>query len=140
MKRRLAAVVAVGLFGSVAQAAEDSQHPIDAAFEKCIAADSSTAGMIGCAADAEMAWDMDLNAGYKDLVAALKGKSLEAARQAQRAWVAQRDKEFALQDALRGGLSGTMWGPIMADQRMSFVRARAQQLRAYIEFLKDGRP
>jgi hypothetical protein len=28
----------------------------------------------------------------------------------------------------------------MADQRMVFVRSRAQQLRAYLEFLKGGRP
>jgi uncharacterized protein YecT (DUF1311 family) len=115
-------------------------HPIDAAYEACTDKDPSTAGMLACAVEAEAAWDKELNGAYRELVNALKGRQLEALREAQRAWVAQRDKEHALQEAIHGELQGTMWGPVMADQRASLVKTRALHLRAYKSFLDDGRP
>ena len=124
----------------VGDAPKEAPHPISAAYEACNEKDPSTAGMMSCAAAAEAGWDKELNAAYGELTKALKGTSLEALRQAQRAWIAQRDREYALQDAIRGELDGTMWGPVMADQRASLVEARARQLRAYKSFLDDGRP
>jgi uncharacterized protein YecT (DUF1311 family) len=126
--------------GAGAEDGKEKPHPIDAAFEACTEKDPSTAGMLACAGEAEAAWDKELNAAYQELVSSLKGKQLDALREAQRAWVAQRDKEHALQEAIRGELQGTMWGPVMADQRTSLVKARALQLRAYKSFLDDGRP
>lgn len=125
---------------STAEEPKDKPHPIDAAYEACNDKDPSTAGMVGCAAAAEAAWDKELNEAYRELSGSLKGKSLEALRQAQRAWLAQRDKEYALQDAIHGELQGTMWGPVMADQRATLVKSRALQLRSYKSFLDDGRP
>lgn len=139
--RRLALLVCAQLIAFSAFAAEKEEpHPIDAAYDACTDKDPSTAGMVGCAAEAEAAWDKELNAAYRDLVAALKGKSLETLREAQRAWVAQRDKEHALQASIHEQLQGTMWGPVMADQRVTLVKKRALQLRAYKSFLDDGRP
>jgi uncharacterized protein YecT (DUF1311 family) len=139
MRLILSAAVAVGLI-TPALAADEPPHPIDAKFEKCVEADPSTAGLIGCASAAATEWDGELNQAYKILVGALKGKALDGLKQSQRAWITQRDKEFALQEALRAELSGTMWGPVMADQRVTFVKTRALQLRAYAEILKEGRP
>lgn len=119
----------------------DKPDPIDAAYAACIEKDPSTAGMVGCADAAETAWDKALNEAYAKLLKELKGTPGEAAlRTAQRAWVAQRDAEYKLHSAVHGLLQGTMWGPVMADQRMSIVKARALQLRAYIDFIADGRP
>lgn len=127
-----------------AQATPDDEkekpHAIDAAYSACIDKDPSTAGLMGCAAEAEKAWDKDLNEAYRELTGALKGKPLDVLRQAQRLWVQQRDKEFDLQDELRGQLEGTMWGPVLFDQRVTHIKNRAQQLRAYKSFLDDGRP
>jgi uncharacterized protein YecT (DUF1311 family) len=123
-----------------AEEEKEKPHTIDAAYEACTDKDPSTAGMLACAAEAETAWDRELNVAYRDLVGALKGKPLEALREAQRAWIAQRDKEHLLQDAIHGELQGTMWGPVMTDQRVSLVKTRALQLRAYKSFLDDGRP
>lgn len=109
-------IVALALAAPTRAAEQEPPHPIDAKMGKCMEADPSTAGLIGCAASAETAWDGELNQAYKALVAALKGKAVESLKQSQRAWVAHRDKEFALQGELRGQLSGTMWGPVMADQ------------------------
>jgi len=115
-------------------------NPIDTAYEACNEKDPSTAGMMACAAQAEKAWDKELNEAYRDLTGALKGNSLELLRQAQRLWVQQRDREFDLQGELRGELDGTMWGPVLFDQRVTHVKNRALQLRAYKSFLDDGRP
>lgn len=125
---------------STAAEPKDQPHPIDAAYEACNVKDPSTAGMLACAGKVEEAWDKELNAAYRELAGVLKGKSLEALRQAQRAWLAQRDKEHALHEAIHGELQGTMWGPVMADQRVTLVKTRALQLRAYRSFLDDGRP
>ncbi len=127
--------------GSVAaEEAKEAPHPIDAAYETCIDKDPSTAGMMACTAVTEQAWDKELNEAYRELTGVLKGKSLEALRQAQRLWVQQRDKEFDLQGELRGELEGTMWGPILFDQRVTLVKNRALQLRTYKSFLDEGRP
>lgn len=125
---------------AAAQNAETPEHTIGVDFDACVEKDPSTAGMMECSGAAESAWDRELNAAYRELVGALKGDALEALKQAQRAWVAQRDREFALQGAIRGELDGTMWGPIIAGQRVALVKARALQLRAYKEFLDNGRP
>lgn len=122
-------------------AAPDKADPIDAAYAACIDKDPSTAGMVGCADAAETAWDKALNEAYAKLLKELKGTPGEAAlRTAQRVWVTQRDAEYKLHGAMHGLLQGTMWGPVMADQRTSLVKSRALQLRAYLDFLVDGRP
>jgi hypothetical protein len=33
-----------------------------------------------------------------------------------------------------------MWGPVMYGQRVDLIKTRALQLRAYIDYLNDGRP
>lgn len=135
----LATAIVLAAAGARAEEKEPP-HPIEVAYSVCIDKDPSTAGMVACADVAEKAWDGELNAAYRQLVGALAGKPLEALKQAQRAWLAHRDKEHALQEAIHEQLQGTMWGPVMADQRVTLVKSRAQQLRAYKSFLDDGRP
>ena len=137
---RLAGLCVV--LGSSIVAAEEKEppHPINAAYAACIDKSPSTAGMMACSGEAETAWDGELNAAYRELVGELKVKPLEALKQAQRAWVAQRDKEYALQETIREQLQGTMWGPVLSDQRVTLVKSRTLQLRAYKSFLDDGRP
>lgn len=132
---------ATGAGGQAVQPGADKPDPIDAAYAACIDKDASTAGMVGCADAAETAWDKALNEAYGKLLKELKGTSGEAAlRTAQRAWVAQRDAEYKLHGAMHELLQGTMWGPVMADQRATLVKARVLQLRAYLDFIADGRP
>jgi uncharacterized protein YecT (DUF1311 family) len=139
---RVGVVAMLLVLAAAAARAEEKEppHPIEAAYSACIDKDPSTAGMMACASAAETAWDGELNAAYRELVGALKGRPLEALKQAQRAWLAQRDKEHALQEAVHEQLQGTMWGPVMADQRVTLVTGRAQQLRVYKSFLDEGRP
>jgi uncharacterized protein YecT (DUF1311 family) len=139
MRWILPLIMAVWLI-TPALAADELPHPIDTKFGTCVEADPSTAGMIGCASAAGTAWDAELNQAYKGLVGALTGRALDSLKQSQRGWITQRDKEFALQAALHAQLSGTMWGPVMADQRVTLIKTRALQLRAYAEILKEGRP
>jgi uncharacterized protein YecT (DUF1311 family) len=138
---RVLLLISVGLAWTVSIAcAEDAaRDPIDVKMTACYETDPSTAGMLACANAAEDAWDRELNTAYKALQAAVKGKTRDALLLAQRAWIEQRNKEFGLYSALGGEVTGTMWAPILADQRMMLVRARTQQLRAYLDMLKDGR-
>lgn len=124
---------------SPAAAQDEEPHPIDRTMEACIDADPSTVGMVGCTVAAEQAWDDELNAAYRELMDVLDSDGQGLLRTAQRAWIAQRDGEFAFQAWMRGELDGTMWGPVIAGQRMSFVRARAMQLRSYRDTLDSGR-
>jgi uncharacterized protein YecT (DUF1311 family) len=125
---------------AVAEEEKEKPDPVDAAYEACIEKDPSTAGMLDCAGEAEAAWDAELNAAYKALSAELKDEALEALKQAQRAWIAQRDREYALQEEVLRQLQGTMWGPVMSDQRVTIVKNRTLQLRALKSFLDEGRP
>ncbi len=135
----LVVLLAVG-HSAIAEEAKEKPDPVDAAYDACIEKAPSTAGMLGCSGEAEAAWDAELNAAYKALSAELKGEALEALKQAQRAWIAQRDREFALHEEIHGQLQGTMWGPVMSDQRVTVVKNRTLQLRALKSFLDEGRP
>lgn len=135
----LALVLAVG-HPAIAEEEKEKADPVDAAYEACVEKDPSTAGMLGCAGEAEAGWDAELNAAYKALSADLKDEALEALKQAQRAWIAQRDLEFALQEQILRQLQGTMWGPVMSDQRVTIVKNRTLQLRALKSFIDEGRP
>lgn len=139
--RLAAAALVLAISGSppALHAAEGVSHPIDRTMEACIDADASTAGMVTCTVAAEQAWDEELNDAYRDLMGRLDGEGKDLLRAAQRAWIAQRDAEFAFQGWMRGELDGTMWGPVIAGLRMSYVRSRALQLRNYRETLDSGR-
>jgi uncharacterized protein YecT (DUF1311 family) len=118
---------------------DDDVHPIDAALGKCIDKDPSTAGMMGCLATAETAWDSALNQTYGALTAKLKGPALESLKVTQRAWVVHRDAEIRLQESLVDQLDGTMWRAIMADQRVELIKSRVEQLKSYEQFLDNGK-
>ncbi len=140
MRRALIMPALLLVLAGGAAAETKAPYAADTVYDSCLQKDPSTAGMIACSAEAEEAWDKELNDAFRDLARALKGRSLEVMRQAQRDWVEYRNREFRLIEAIRGELDGTMWGPVMAGQRVALVKARALQLRAYKSFLDDGRP
>ncbi len=140
MRRLLiAATITAAALASPVLATDDLPHAIDVRTARCMEANPSTSGLLECSNIAGKAWDVELNRVYQTLTAVLTGPALEALKQSQRAWIVHREKEFVVHEHLFAQLSGTMWGPVMADQRVLFIKKRAVQLRVYSEFLKDGR-
>lgn len=120
--------------------AKDAANTIELATESCLNSNHSTAGMLECYTRAEQDWDTELNRVYKALQSKLKPSAQDALKQAQRAWIAQRDKEFELINAIHEQMDGTMWIPVMASKRADVVKERALALQAYLELLKEGKP
>ncbi|MCM2317145.1 MAG: DUF1311 domain-containing protein [Thermoanaerobaculia bacterium] len=113
--------------------------PIDRNLEACIDRDPSTAGMVECIDEAFAAWDEELNAAYQAVAKLLTREQRDALKTAQRQWLAWRDAEFAMLDAIYATREGTMYLPMAAGDRMEVVKARAVELRGYESLLKiDG--
>lgn len=118
--------------------ADDTTSTIELSTERCLNTHDSTAGMLECFTRAEQDWDTELNRVYRALQSKLKPAGQDALKQAQRAWIAQRDKEFELINAIHGQMDGTMWIAVMASKRNDVVKARAEALQAYIDLMVEG--
>jgi hypothetical protein len=98
------------------------------------------AGLLLCslplyAADDASTADAELNATYRSLTAKLEGGNLERLRDAQRAWVAFRDKEcaFKAQGHDDAGAAGTAHASCVA----GLTQQRTQQLRSELDCAAD---
>lgn len=131
--------VADGGGAGVALAQEGDSHSIDRQLDACMERDPSTHGMIRCASRAERAWDEELNRAYQWLMDDLSTNGRSRLKAAQRAWIAMRDKEFAFIAELGQSMQGTMWGPVLADRRARFVKARVLELESYRSLLEQAR-
>lgn len=118
--------------------AKDVKNTIDLSTESCLNTNDSTAGMLECFTRAEQEWDTELNRVYKALQSKLKPAGQDALKQAQRAWITQRDKEFELINAIHGQMDGTMWIAVMANKRADVVKERALALQSYIDLMTEG--
>lgn len=101
------------------------------AAQGCMAGtDESTVSMIGCISAETIVWDDLLNTEYKarrsEMLAQGAGLS-DALLDAQRAWIAFRDAECALEVARWG--DGTLAGVVGANCAMEMTAMRAAQLR-----------
>lgn len=120
--------------------AKDARNTIDLTTESCLNTNDSTAGMLECFSRAEKEWDTELNRVYKALQSKLKPAGQDALKQAQRAWIAQRDKEFELINAIHAQMDGSMWIAVMAEKRADVIKERALALQSYLELLTEGEP
>jgi uncharacterized protein YecT (DUF1311 family) len=92
---------------------------------------ASTAGQTECEAAAAKAYDRRMNQAYAVLLRRLPAPAAQQLRDAQRAWIAFRDKEQAARSALFATRSGTMYVPMQAASAVRQVRDRALTLEAY---------
>ena len=53
-------------------------------------------------------------------------------REAQRAWIAFRDRELAWLAKFYGGLAGTMYANMLAADRVDLVKRRVLELASYL--------
>jgi uncharacterized protein YecT (DUF1311 family) len=132
-------LLCAGLIGLAAiPAGAAAKHPIDAAYDRAVAADSSTAGMVDAAVDARKRWDADMNRVYGLLMKKLDPGTGTLLRDAQRAWIRYRDAELAANAGIvdweyRQAGGGTIWSVVQAGRAMEITRTRALELEAYLK-------
>ena len=114
-----------------------SQHAIDAWLSDCLAKDPSTTGVNACLGQAYEKWDLELNRVYRELNGRLSAEVKAVLREAQRAWIAFRDRELAFLAGFYGGLDGTMYGSMLAADRVELVRRRVLELASFIDVLEQ---
>lgn|GEM_PF-858248 len=121
---------------SRSHAQEVKQDPIDQEYYAAILKDTSVASIGACSFTAYKKWEKEMNNAYDKLNRMLKkDKDKQALRQSQTAWKAYRDAEFTSYDHMFNR-PGSKWCFSRQDGRVDVVRARALQLRSYIEALK----
>jgi uncharacterized protein YecT (DUF1311 family) len=97
-----------------------------------------------CASDEYAAADAELNAAWRELLAALDGQPTAIARlrEAQRAWIAFRDAEVAARFPVEDGedprtMYGSMYPMALNATLTTLTRARTAELRARLEEIND---
>ncbi|WNC08320.1 lysozyme inhibitor LprI family protein [Pseudomonas coleopterorum] len=80
-----------------------SASDYSSAYTTCMDSNSSTTGMVSCAADETKRQDARLNANYQAGMKTLEGTKRTAMRDAQRLWIQFRDADCAVEAGLTGG-------------------------------------
>jgi uncharacterized protein YecT (DUF1311 family) len=134
--------VALAIGGLVAAAGAEAKEAVRAEpataaqFKACMDKSGGvTLDMHNCLAAEDQRQDERLNANYKLLLSKLPTDQHDALRKAQRAWVAYRDSECALQGTFEHG----NMGPLVIDGcYMDMTSRRADELKAYTAQAIDG--
>jgi uncharacterized protein YecT (DUF1311 family) len=113
-----------------------AEHPIDAWLSDCMEKDPSSQGMNACLGQAYEKWDRELNRVYMDLSGRLDAEAGNILRDAQRAWLKFRDRELAFLATFYSNLAGTMYGTMLAADRVDLIKRRALELASYLDVLK----
>lgn len=117
--------------------AEEPAHSIDKALAKCMDGAASTADMIACEDKAFKDWDDELNRVYKELMSKLSPKQKDALKASQLAWIKHKDGELQFIGQLYDGFEGTMYQPMRVDAAKDVIRARALELKHWLEILNE---
>lgn len=108
-------------------------HRIDRKLTQCLndPEHASTGGQTECVDDAGRAWDAQLNASYRALLAGLPAADRPALLHAQRAWLARRDADLKLIGAVYATTHGTVYAPMNANDVMALTQQRALTLQRF---------
>jgi uncharacterized protein YecT (DUF1311 family) len=122
---------------SLALFAQEEKDPIDLEMDAAMEQDGSTAGMVEAITAAHEKWEAKLNSAYKVLKQKMPSEEFAALQQAQRAWIAFRDKQIESYSITYGLMDGTMWTPIHAGAIMRITKERALELENYLGLLGE---
>ncbi len=123
-------------FGGPAPASKKA-HPIDSWLTGCMEKEPSTQGANACLGQALVRWDSEMNRVYRELNGRLEAEKRNTLREAQRAWVAFRDMELAWLGEFYGRLQGSMYGSMLAADRLEVTRKRALELDSLLDVLEQ---
>jgi len=113
------------------------KDPIDLEMDAAMEENGSTAGMVEAITKAQEKWEAKLNAKYKSLKQKMPPDEFAALQQAQRAWIAYRDKQIESYAITYGRMDGTMWIPAHAGAVMRLTKERAQELENILGLLDE---
>lgn len=120
--------LSVLLFPPLSVQAAD-KNPIDATLDACLEKNGTTIGMRQCLDQAYKAWDGELNAAYKNVMASLSPEAKAALKTAQRNWIAFKDAELAFYRSVFASTDGTIWPVVESRYVIDLFRKRAIELR-----------
>jgi uncharacterized protein YecT (DUF1311 family) len=117
--------------------AED--HPIDRAAQVCLDKATTAPAMAQCADTAIAAWNEEIRTNVDALATLLDPAGKQALKASQAEWERFRDAELKSIAAILSRLKGALPVVMTAEERMSFVRTRALDLKKYLDLL-NGSP
>jgi uncharacterized protein YecT (DUF1311 family) len=129
-----------GLLSETQGAFAAGKHPIDIALDACLEKNSTTVGINECLSSAYKAWDRELNAAYKDIIATLSPEAKAALKTAQRNWITYKDAQLKYFDTIFGTMDGTIWPSVERNYSIDLLRKRAIQLRCYAKMTNLADP
>lgn len=137
MKTTVVVLLAFFAFAHGSLAEPEKKDPIDAAMEKAMDKDPSTAGMVQAIQAAQDKWEKELNAVYAKLKKVMTKEEWTALVASQKAWLEYRDKETKTQQEIYSRMEGTMWVPVSATVNMELVKSRVLVLRGYLDNISE---
>ena len=120
----IAALLCAG-YVAVATAASPAAPEYSAAYASCMDTNSTTAGMVSCAADETKRQDERLNANYRAAMKTLDKHKSTALRDVQRLWIKYRDANCAFAGSATGGTIDQVNGSGCV---LDMTQTRAQEL------------
>jgi uncharacterized protein YecT (DUF1311 family) len=119
--------------------AKDAVDPIEHDYRACVGTDTSVTTICNCAFKAYGRWNDQMELYYKRLMKELENqKEKQIAEKAQNAWKTWRDTEFGEYNCIFDK-NGSKWNKVRAEGRLSMMRERAHQLKAYYEVLRNSK-
>lgn len=138
--KRFFAMLCVSLsLGAVSPATaaspEEKVDPIDKAATECLnsPAGQTTSGMVDCSHKAFLAYDKQLNAVYKKVLASVDPESATQIRDAQRKWVAWREAQIKADNGPWRADRGSIASMDIEALNVDAVRARIKELQYYAQ-------
>jgi len=131
--------VAVGLLGLFVQvtSAQD-RNSIDESYEKSIAANPSTAGMMAAIREAQTQWEKEIEKNLKDLEKKLKPEEWRSLERTQKNWLTYRDSEIEAINLIFGNSGGSSESKLESSmQIMKLFKARTLVLEGYKTVVSD---
>lgn len=130
-------VVSAALLGalpSAARAEVAAADPIDASMRSCLARSdmSTTTGQVQCMDNARIGWKAALDSAWQQLQSKLPPARRKLWEKSQASWLASRDAEKQLMDAVFATTRGSMYVLAQADMQLQPVRDRALALRTAV--------
>jgi uncharacterized protein YecT (DUF1311 family) len=119
--------------------AQKLTNSIDQFLHSCLTAlDGQTIdGMVGCINIAYEKWEDEMNRYITLLQAKLSDNQKAALRLSQENWLKFKEAEFKFLDMLYSTKKGSSYRPIIAEEKMNVIKARALELKDYYEIMSQ---